>query len=147
MLVLSRIREESIIVNDADGGCVLTVLRVRGDEVSLLVNHSSVEKPGALNTWTTTLVRDASFRVGSTAEVTLVDVCAEKARIGINAPPSAEVLRLEVFEAIRREQRRASGGDAEDGPSGSRVPRPSNPKPPSLDVRLDEPPPASEGGA
>src|SRR3954468_19978686 len=74
MLVLSRIREESIVVSDAGGGCVLTVLHVRGGEVALLVNHSSVEKPGVLDTWTTTLVRDASFKIGKVAEVTLVDV-------------------------------------------------------------------------
>lgn len=146
MLVLSRMREESIVVSDSDGGCVLTVLHVRGTEISLLVSHSSVEKPGALNVWTTKLVRDASFKVGSTAEVTLVDVREEKARIGINAAKSASVHRLEVWEAIRREQRRASGGDAEDGLSGSRVPRPNGPKPPSFDVRLEEPPPADGGG-
>src|SRR5690242_6720239 len=111
MLVLSRMREESVIVSDADGGCVLTVLHVRDGEVSLLVSHSSVEKPGVLNSWTTKLVRDASFRVGNTAEVTLVDVRAEKARLGINASKSANVHRLEVWEAIKGEQRRASGDD------------------------------------
>jgi len=122
-------REESVVVSDSDGGCVVTVLHVRGDEVTLLVSHSSIEKPGVLNTWTAKLVRDASFKVGNTAEVMLVDVRGEKVRLGINASRSASVHRL-------------SGGDAEDGPSGSRVPRPGGPKPPSLDVRLDEPPPA-----
>lgn len=146
MLVLSRMREESIVVSDTDGGCVLTVLYVRGGEVSLLVNHSSVEKPGELNTWTTKLVRDATFKVGSTAEVTLVDVREEKARLGIQAAKSASVHRLEVYEAIKRENRRASGGDSEDGLSGSPVPRPGGPKPPSLDVRLNEPPTADGGG-
>ena len=142
MLVLSRMREESIVVSDSDGGCVLTVLQVRGGEVSLLVSHRSAAKPGALNTWTARLARDDSFKVGTTAEVTLVDVREERARIGIDAPESADVHRLEVWEAIRREQRRGSGGDPEDGLSGSPVPRPKDPKPPSLDVRLDEPPPA-----
>jgi carbon storage regulator len=122
MLVLSRMREESVFVSDADGGCVVTVLRVRGGEVTRLVSHSSAEKPGVLNVWTATLVRDASIKVGSTAEVTLVDVREEKARLGISASRSANVHRLEVWEAIRRGQRRASDDDTEDGPAGSPVP-------------------------
>lgn len=146
MLVLSRIREESIIVNDPDGGCVLTVVHVRGGELSVLVSHSSIQKPGELNTWTVKLLRDPSFKVGTTAEVTLVDIREEKARIGIQAAKSASVHRLEVWEAIRRGNRRASGGDAEDGAAGSTAPRPGGPKPPSLDVRLNEPPRADSGG-
>jgi carbon storage regulator len=141
MLVLSRMREESIFVSDADGGCVLTVLHVRGGEVWLLVSHSCVAEPGVLKAWTTTLARGASFKVDTTAEVTLLDVHEEKARIGISAPKSARVHRLEVWEAIQRENRRGSGGDPEDGSSGSPVPRPGGPKPPPLDVRLNEPPP------
>jgi len=144
MLLIPRTREESIVVSGSDGGLVLTVLHVRGGEVSLLVTHSSKEKPGELNTWTTKLVRDASFEVGGVAEVKMVDVRGEHARIGITAPVSVSVHRLEVWEAIKREQRRTSG-DAEDGMSGSPVPRPHGPKPPSLDVRMDEPP-ASDGG-
>jgi carbon storage regulator CsrA len=139
-------REESIVVSDSNGGCVLTVLHVRGGQVSMLVSHSSVEQPGVLNTWTATLTGNDSFKVGSIAQVTVVDVRAEKARIGINASKSAAVHRLEVWEAIRRTRRPASGGDAEDGLSGSPAPRPSAPPPPSLDARLDEPPPSGGGG-
>ena len=145
MLVISRMREESIIVSDADGGCVLTVLHVRGGQVSMLVRHSSVEQPGVLNTWTTTLTAGNSFKVGHTAQVTLVDVRAEKARIGIDASKLAAVHRLEVWEAIRRTQRPSSGGDAEDGLSGAPTPRPSGPTPPSLDARLEEPPSPKRG--
>jgi carbon storage regulator CsrA len=144
MIVLSRERGSSIMVDGPDGGCLLTVLQVRGAEVSLLVSHSPTA--GKLDSWTSTLVRDATVKVGSTAEVTLVDVRAEKARFGINASKETSVHRFEVFEAIRREKRRASGDDAQDGLSGSPVPRPGGPKPPSLDVRLDEPPPADDGG-
>jgi carbon storage regulator CsrA len=139
-------REESIVVSDSDGGCVLTVLHVRGAEVSLLVSHSSVEQPGVLNTWTATLTGNYSFKVGNTAQVTVVEVRGAKARIGISASKSAAVHRLEVWEAIRRTRRPASGGDAEDGLSGSPVPRPISPPPPSLDARLDEPHPSDGGG-
>ena len=97
------------------------------------------------DSWTAHAVKDATVRVGRTVEVVLVDVRGEKARIGITAPKEASVHRLEVWEAIRRENRRALGGE-EDGPAGSRVLRPTGPKPPSFDVRLDEPPPADGGG-
>ena len=145
MLVLSRERGNSIMVDGPEGGCLLTVLQVRGREVSLLVSHTPVA--GKLHSWTATLVRDATFKIGSTAEVTLVDVREEKARLGINATKETSVHRLEVWEAIKRGNRRAEGGgDAQDGLAGSRVPRPGGPKPPSLDVRLNEPRPADEGG-
>lgn len=145
MLVLSRTRHESIIVSDSDGGCLLTVIDVTGDEVSFLVSHTSIDTPGILNPSTKTLARDASFKIGTTAEVTLVDVREEKARILIKTSKSAEVHRFEVWEAFQREQRRRNGGDAVDGLAGSPVPRPGDPKPPSLDVRLDEPPAADDG--
>lgn len=142
MLVLSRERGNSIMVDGPEGGCLLTVLQVRGPEVSLLVSHSPLA--GKLDSWTATLVRDATVKVGSTAEVTLIDVLEEKARLGISVSRETSVHRLEVWQAIKRENRRAAGGDAEDGPAGSRVPRPGGPTPPRLDVRLNEPPPADE---
>ena len=145
MLVLSRERGNSIIVNGPEGGCLLTVLQVRGGEVSLLISHSPSSAAGTLDSWTAQLVRDATIKVGSTAEVTLVDVREEKARFGIVASKESSVHRLEVFEAIKRESRRASG-DGGEGLAGSPVPRPGGPKPPSLDVRLDEPPSADGGG-
>jgi carbon storage regulator len=143
MIVLSRERGDSFMVDGPEGGCLLTVLQIRGAEVSLLVSHSPIA--GKLDSWTTTLGRDATVKVGSTAEVTIVDVRGEKARLGINASKETSVHRLEVWEAIKRENRRA-GGDAADGFAGSPVPRPGGPKPPSLDVRLNEPPPADGAG-
>jgi carbon storage regulator len=146
MLVISRMREQSIVVSSSDAGCVLTVLQVRGGEVSLLVSHSSSDKPGALNTWTSKLTCDGSIKVGGIADVTLVDVREEKVRVGIVVPLSASVHRLEVWEAIKRKRGEGPSGDAGDGLSGSPVPRPQGPKPPSLDVRLNEPPPDDGSG-
>jgi len=142
MLVLSRERGSSIMVDGPEGSCLLTIVQVRGAEVSLLVSHTPAA--GRLDSWTATLVRDATVKIGSTAEVTLVDVLEEKARLGIDASKETSVHRLEVWEAIRRENRR--GGDAGDSFPGSPVPRPGGPKPPSLDVRLNEPPAADEDG-
>lgn len=139
MLVISRMRQESVMISGPEGGCLVTVLQARGKEASLLISHAAASKPGVLDSWTAQLVLDAAVQVGSTAEVALVDVREEKARLGINALKATAVHRLEVWEAIRQEGRRGPGGE-ESGPAGSRVPRPSSPIPPSLDVRLDQPP-------
>jgi carbon storage regulator len=133
------------MVSGPQGDCLVTVLQVQGNEVFLLISLTAADKPGVMDAWTAHAGKDATVRVGRTVEVVLVDVLGEKARIGIRAPKEASVHRLEVWQAIRRENRRADGSE-EDGPAGSRVPRPTGPKPPPLDVRLDEPPPADGGG-
>jgi len=140
MLVLSRHPGKSIMVKGPEGACLITVLQVRGAQVLLLISHSPTN--GDFDSWTATLVRDATVQVGATARVTLVDVRDEKARLGINASKESLLHRLEVWQAIKRENRRDSGGDPEAGPSGSPVPRPGGPTPPSLDVHLKEPPAA-----
>src|SRR5687768_11300315 len=124
MLVLSRMRHESVMVSGPQGDCLVTVLQVRGNEASLLISMTAADKPGVLDSWTAHAVKNAMVRVSSTVEVVLVDVLGEKARIGITAPKEASVHRLEVWDAIRRENRRAYGSE-EDGPAGSRVPRPT----------------------
>lgn len=133
------------MVSGPQGDCLVTVLQVRGNEALLLVSLTAADRPGVLDSWTAHAAKNATVRVGRTVEVVLVDLIGEKARIGIRAPKESSVHRLEVWQAIRGENRRASGSD-EDGPAGSRVPRPTGPQPPSLDVRLDEPPPADGGG-
>jgi len=132
------------MINGPEGGCLVTVLQVRGGEVSVLFSHRPTN--GDFDSWTATLVRDAVVQVGATARITLVDVREEKARLGINASKESAVHRLEVWQAIKHESRRASGGDSEEGLSGSPVPRPDGPTPPSLDVRLNEPPAAGGSG-
>ena len=145
MLVISRQAGESIVVSDRTGACVLTLLRVSGGDVTLLVSHGPVDKPGMLDVWTTALSLDGSFKVGRTAQATLVDLRDTKARIGIIADKAANVHRLEVWEAIHPRVPRPTGGEEEDGLSGSPVPRPNGPKPPTFDVRLNETPPKDGG--
>lgn len=139
MLVLSRECGNSIMVLGPEGGCLITVMSIRDDVVSILVSHGPESRQ--FESWTVTMMRDKTVRVGSTAEVTLIDVRGDKVRIGINASKDSSVHRLEVWEAIQHERRRAFGGDDAGGLTGSRVPRPNDPPPPSLDVRLNEPPP------
>ena len=52
--------------------------------------------------------RDESIIIGDNIVVTIVDVRGDKVRLGIEAPTEIPVHRQEVYEAIQRENRRAS---------------------------------------
>ena len=61
--------------------------------------------------------RDESIMIGDTIVVTIVDIRGDKVRLGINAPAEIPVHRQEVYEAIQRENIRASRlepGDTQD---------------------------------
>ena len=61
--------------------------------------------------------RDESIMIGDNIVVTIVDIRGDKVRLGINAPTEIPVHRQEVYEAIQRENLRASRlepGDAQD---------------------------------
>jgi carbon storage regulator len=58
--------------------------------------------------------RDESIVIGDNIVVTIVDIRRDKVRLGINAPSEIPVHRREVYEAIQRENRRASGLAPED---------------------------------
>ncbi len=71
--------------------------------------------------------RDESIMIGDNVVVTIVDIRGDKVRLGIDAPTEIPVHRREVYEAIRKEnlrasqlspedaQQLASGGNAEQG--------------------------------
>lgn len=52
--------------------------------------------------------RDESIVIGDNIVVTIVDIRGDKVRLGIDAPTEIPVHRREVFEAIQRENQRAS---------------------------------------
>ena len=52
--------------------------------------------------------RDESIIIGDNIVVTVVDVRGGKVRLGIQAPTEIPVHRQEVYDAIQRENRRAS---------------------------------------
>ncbi|MEI8070745.1 MAG: carbon storage regulator [Planctomycetota bacterium] len=68
--------------------------------------------------------RDESIMIGDNIVVTIIDIRGDKVRLGINAPSEIPVHRQEVYEAIQRENLRASRlepGDTQDiGKLGSR---------------------------
>ena len=52
--------------------------------------------------------RDESIMIGDEIVVTIVDIRGDKVRLGIDAPQDVPVHRQEVYEAIQRENRKAS---------------------------------------
>jgi carbon storage regulator len=52
--------------------------------------------------------RDESIMIGDNIVVTIVDIRGDKVRLGIEAPSDIPVHRQEVYEAIQRENRKAS---------------------------------------
>jgi carbon storage regulator len=52
--------------------------------------------------------RDESIMIGDEIVITIVDIRGDKVRLGIDAPQDIPVHRQEVYEAIQRENRKAS---------------------------------------
>lgn len=52
--------------------------------------------------------RDESIMIGDDVVVTIVDIRGDKVRLGIQAPHDIPVHRQEVYEAIKRENRKAN---------------------------------------
>ena len=48
--------------------------------------------------------KDESIIIGNNIEITIVDICRNKVRLGINAPKEVSVHRREVYEAIQHEE-------------------------------------------
>lgn len=69
--------------------------------------------------------RDESIIIGDNIVITIVDIRGDKVRLGIDAPTEIPVHRREVYEAIQRENLRASRIEPKDtrpikdsGPNG-----------------------------
>lgn len=58
--------------------------------------------------------RDESIVIGDNVQITIVDIRGDKVRLGIVAPSEIPVHRKEVYDAIQRENRKASKVDTED---------------------------------
>ena len=58
--------------------------------------------------------RDESIMIGDNIVITIVDIRGDKVRLGINAPTEIPVHRQEIYEAIQRENVRASGVEPKD---------------------------------
>ncbi len=74
--------------------------------------------------------RDESIMIGDDVVVTIVDIRGDKVRLGIEAPQSIPVHRQEVYEAIQRENRRASQTDPDATRDVRPAPEPRQPRDP-----------------
>ena len=52
--------------------------------------------------------RDESIMIGDQIVITVVDIRGDKVRLGISAPAEISVHRQEVYDAIKRENQKAS---------------------------------------
>ncbi len=52
--------------------------------------------------------RDECIMIGDDVTITVVDIRGDKVRLGIDAPKHVPVHRQEVYEAIKRENQKAS---------------------------------------
>ncbi|MEM7784302.1 MAG: carbon storage regulator CsrA [Planctomycetota bacterium] len=52
--------------------------------------------------------RDESIMIGDDVMITIVDIRGDKVRLGIDAPQEIPVHRQEVYDAIKRENQKAS---------------------------------------
>ena len=70
--------------------------------------------------------RDESIIIGDNVQVTVVDIRGDKVRLGIIAPAEIPVHRKEVYDAIQRENLRASRMDPKDAQTVGRGPMPAH---------------------
>ena len=52
--------------------------------------------------------RDESIMIGDDVTITVVDIRGDKVRLGIDAPKEIPVHRQEIYEAIKRENKKSS---------------------------------------
>ena len=71
--------------------------------------------------------RDESIMIGDDIVVTIVDIRGDKVRLGIEAPSAIPVHRQEVYEAIQRENRKATQLKPEDTRDLGQAKPPSRP--------------------
>ena len=52
--------------------------------------------------------RDECIMIGDDVRITIVDIRGDKVRLGIDAPQEVPVHRMEIYDAIRRENQKSS---------------------------------------
>ena len=120
MLVFSRAIGESGILVHPSMTWLITVLSIRSNDATFLITHAPPNAPGVLKAQKIDLSIDQMQKLNETTQLVLVDIREEKVRIGVNTTRDTQVHRLEVWQAIQREQKFLDDGD--EGPAGSPVP-------------------------
>ena len=108
MLVISRQAGESIMMGD---DVEIAVQKIRAKRVGLLVKLLAVGGRFTFEDVFDVQLNEGDERIRLPGDVTceIVQVSGEKARIGICAPKTTSIHRREVYDVIRRENRRDRG--------------------------------------
>lgn len=101
MLVLSRCVGESVIIGDE---LVIEVIAVTPMNATLRASRRIFSDRITKEIEIKTLRPGEQTSLDIDTAVVLIDLKEDKARLGISAPRSASVHRLEVWEAIQREK-------------------------------------------
>jgi carbon storage regulator len=72
--------------------------------------------------------RDESIIIGDNIVVTIVDIRGDKVRLGINAPTEIPVHRQEVYDAIQRENLKATRLEPKDTADFGKSAQPRKPE-------------------
>ena len=103
MLVLSRQKDESIIVGDTH----VLVKEIQGDQVTLLTTNSVSNEMVSH-----TLHKNESCKPGDDSTIVVVEIRrinhTTKVRLGVEAPKEVPVHRKEIWDAIRRNEEAAN---------------------------------------
>jgi sRNA-binding carbon storage regulator CsrA len=101
--VLSRHPGEAVVVGKPSDHWIITVLAAQPSRASLRIDHSN-----GLESRNADLMQDFPVHIGTSVQVQLVDVHEEgdPIRIGIIAPVTSPVHRLEVWDALHPDDRR-----------------------------------------
>jgi sRNA-binding carbon storage regulator CsrA len=108
MLVLSRAKDESVMVGD---DLKVTVLRVRGKRALIVVARRRAGGPQTF--WEEKEPRwldiGGWIELGEEMWCGLVDVAAEKTRLGFTLPAGVSLHRKEFYDLVNRERERGRG--------------------------------------
>ena len=108
MCVLSRQAGESIMVGD---DVEVVVVAIEHSKVALDVRHTTLRGRMTHNDSYPEAVVGEVLNLPAPGSCTVVDIRGDKVRLGMDAPKDVSIHRKEVWEAIRRENRRERGLD------------------------------------
>jgi carbon storage regulator CsrA len=91
MLVLSRQRNESVVIDDEVN---VVVVEIRADKVRLGVDASAKYRVRKFE-------KKAEPPAPEVATIVVVEIRGDKVRLGVEAPAEVPVHRIEVFEALK----------------------------------------------
>jgi sRNA-binding carbon storage regulator CsrA len=144
MFVISREVGKTIVVTSTADSHQVTVLKLLSRQRAVAVRITRASdlmclKPKIVMS-DVELVLNVPLELVGDVAIRLVDLCGDRAFIGVTVPKDKTVIRLEVWRAMGQPSNPPQSPNPDDDMPGSSVPRPSSPKPPSLKVLLEEPP-------